>query len=86
MSGVARRRRRTVLMISPNPTTDAIRFRLETEAEVRCQKKRDAAGQLLQSGIVQPGETMYLTTLPTGMYYVTAQHGAQFYTGKVLKI
>ncbi|MBK8426817.1 MAG: T9SS type A sorting domain-containing protein [Lewinellaceae bacterium] len=72
-----------VLMISPNPTTDAIQFRLETEAEVRIF---DAAGQLLQSGIVQPGETMYLTTLPTGMYYVTAQHGAQFYTGKVLKI
>ena len=71
-----------VLMISPNPTTDAIRFRLETEAEVRVF---DAAGQLLQSGIVQPGETMYLTTLPTGMYYVTAQHGAQCYTGKVLK-
>lgn len=71
------------LIMAPNPTTDAIQFRLETEAEVRIF---DAAGQLLQSGIVQPGETLYLNALPTGMYYMTAQHGARLYTGKVLKI
>lgn len=70
------------LIIAPNPTTDAIRFRLETEAEVRVY---DVAGQLMQSGIIQPGEALYLSTLPSGVYQVTAHHGAQFYTGKVLK-
>ncbi len=70
------------LVITPNPTADAVQLLLETEAEVRVF---DAAGQLVQSQVMQPGETLHLTALPPGVYQVRAQHGVQFYTGKVLK-
>ena len=70
------------LILSPNPTDGELRFPMEAEAEVRVF---DAAGQLLQSRIVQPGEALNLTALPTGMYQVTARSGAGFYAGKVLK-
>jgi hypothetical protein len=44
-----------------------------------------SAGQLLQSQLVQPGQMLNLVSLPAGIYQVTAQQGADFYSGKVVK-
>lgn len=71
------------LPVSPNPTTGVARLQLDTESNVQVF---DLSGQLLQSRIVQPGETLDLTQLPTGTYFVTAQHGADMFRGKIVKL
>lgn len=70
------------LQIVPNPTTDAVRLTLENEAFVQVFSY---TGQMLQSRFVQPGQMLNLVDLPTGVYQVTAQQGADFYIGKVVK-
>ncbi len=70
------------LQVAPNPTTDVVRLMLDEEAAVRVF---DAAGQLVQSRLMQPGQVLDMTALPAGIYSVTAQNGAQLYTGKVAK-
>ena len=70
------------LHVAPNPTTDVVRLMLNEEAAVRVF---DAAGQLVQSRLMQPGQVLDMIALPAGIYSVTAQNGAQLYTGKVAK-
>lgn len=70
------------LQIVPNPTTDAVRLTLENEAFVQVFSQ---TGQLLQSILMQPGQMLNLADLPTGLYQITAQQGADFYIGKVVK-
>ncbi len=71
------------LPISPNPTTGIARLQLEEEATVQVF---DLSGQLLQSRVMQPGELLDLTQLPTGTYLVTAQHPAGLFSGKIVKL
>ncbi len=70
------------LQIAPNPTTGLVRVSIAAEAHVQVF---DLSGHLLSSQIVQPGDNLNLTTLPAGIYQVTAQNDAAFYTGKVVK-
>ena len=70
------------LVAWPNPTTGLVQLTFDAEADVRVF---DAAGQLLQSRRVQPGQPLDLTVLPAGIYALTAQQGADFYSGKIVK-
>ena len=70
------------LEIYPNPTVDAVRLTLEDEAIVQVFSH---GGQLMQSLLLQPGQMLNVTTLPAGIYQVTAQQGADFYSGKIVK-
>lgn len=70
------------LQIVPNPTVDAVRLTLDNEAIVQVFNN---GGQLLESSLVQPGQSLNLTTLPAGIYQVTAQSGTDFYSGKIVK-
>lgn len=70
------------LQIVPNPTVDAVRLTLDNEAIVQVF---GPAGQLLQSRLVQPGQMLDLASLPAGVYQMTAQQGADFYSGRVVK-
>lgn len=70
------------LEIYPNPTVDAVRLTLENEAIVQVFSR---GGQLMQSLLLQPGQMLDVTTLPAGIYQVTAQQGADFYSGKIVK-
>ncbi|MBK8424707.1 MAG: T9SS type A sorting domain-containing protein [Lewinellaceae bacterium] len=66
----------------PNPSTGVVQINLEAAATVRVF---DAAGQLLQSRQVQPGQAIDLTTLPAGIYTLSAQQGADLYHKKIVK-
>lgn len=70
------------LQVSPNPTTGLLRLAIETEADVHIL---DAAGQILLSRILQPGEPLDLSNLPAGIYQLKARSGKAFFAGKVLK-
>lgn len=70
------------LLLSPNPTIGAVRFSLNSAAEI---KVFDGTGKVVQSRLLQPNEALNLDNLPPGMYTVTAQIGTMFYTGKVIK-
>jgi len=70
------------LGISPNPADGAVRLAVEAEAEIRVF---DAAGRLMQSQVVQPGESLDLTALPAGVYTVIAQNEAAARVGKLVK-
>jgi len=72
-----------VLPVSPNPTTGIARLQLETESSVQVF---NLSGQLLQSRVIQAGDVLDLTQLPTGTYLVTAQHGADMFRGKIVKL
>jgi len=71
-----------VLVLSPNPSMGEVRFQMDEEAEVRVY---DAAGQMLQSRIVQPGEALNLYSLPAGIYHLTARSKEEFFVGKLVK-
>lgn len=70
------------LEMYPNPTVDAVRLTLEDEAIVQVFSH---GGQLMQSLLLQPGQMLNVATLPAGIYQVTAQQGADFYSGKIVK-
>ena len=70
------------LQIVPNPTVDAVRLTLDNEAIVQVF---GSSGQLLQSHLVQPGQMLNVVSLPAGVYQLTAQQGADFYSGKLVK-
>lgn len=70
------------LQIAPNPTTDAVRLNLQEETTVQVF---NTAGNLVQSRLIQPGQSLNLVELPAGIYQVTAQQGADFYSGKIVK-
>lgn len=70
------------LQIAPNPAVDAVRFTLEDEALVQVFSP---AGQMIQSGLLQPGQEWNVAGLPAGIYQVTARQGADMYRGKIVK-
>ena len=71
------------LQVSPNPTTDQVRFQLEQEAQVQLFT---LGGQRVQSQVLQAGTaTLDLTALPPGVYTLSARQGADLYTGKIVK-
>lgn len=70
------------LTTMPNPTTGFVQLGLGREAAVQVF---DANGQLVQSLLLQPGQTLNLTQLPTGIYVVTARQDADYYSGKIVK-
>lgn len=70
------------LQVAPNPTTDVVCLALDGESMLQVF---DVSGQLVQSRLMQPGQVLDMTALPAGIYSVTAQNGAQLYTGKVVK-
>lgn len=70
------------LAMWPNPTSGLVQFALDDDAAVQVF---DAAGHLVQSRLVQSGQTMDITMLPAGIYSVTARQEANFYTGKIVK-
>ncbi|MBK6993444.1 MAG: T9SS type A sorting domain-containing protein [Lewinellaceae bacterium] len=70
------------LVLSPNPSMGEVRFQMDEEAEVRVY---DAAGQILQSRIIQPGEALNLYSLPAGIYHLTVRSKEEFFVGKLAK-
>lgn len=70
------------LSVSPNPGTGIFRLNLVSEAVV---KVFDATGKMLQSRVLQPGLELDVTTLPPGVYILTAQQGATISSGKIVK-
>lgn len=71
------------LVAWPNPTTGLVQLAFDAEADIRVF---DAAGQLVQSRRVQQGQTaLDMSALPAGIYSVTAQQNADFYSGKIVK-
>ncbi len=68
--------------VYPNPTTGRIRIGFDAEADVRVF---NAAGKLLQTAVLQPGQELDLSALPAGMYYLTAHKELDYYAGKVFK-
>lgn len=72
------------LQVSPNPTTGFVQFSFADGGEASL-RLYDVAGQLLQSRLVQAGQPLDLTALPAGIYTVTAQQGATWHSGKIVK-
>ena len=70
------------LIMSPNPSTGTVQFSMRTEAKVQVF---DAAGHLVQSVILQPGESLNLGALTTGIYHVTARSADASFAGKMIK-
>ncbi len=71
------------LIVSPNPTLDAVRFSFAEEVRVQVF---DARGQMLESRTLQAGDLLNLAALPAGIYQVIALTAADCYSGKVVKL
>ncbi|MCC6410146.1 MAG: T9SS type A sorting domain-containing protein [Saprospiraceae bacterium] len=70
------------LDISPNPTTGRFFTALDIEAEIRVF---NTSGKLLKTMVVQPGQQIDISSLPAGLYYLTAYKELDYYKGKVVK-
>jgi hypothetical protein len=82
VSGAPTPRPAEALQAFPNPTTGIVNFRMNDRAEVQVF---DASGRLVKSIQVQPYSPLDMTTLPNGIYTVTAREGNDFYVGRIVK-
>jgi hypothetical protein len=74
--------RALALAVSPNPTTDFLRLGLQETAQLVVY---DMGGAQVSSATVSPGNTLSITDLPSGVYFLAAQTASGFFTGKVVK-
>lgn len=70
------------LVLYPNPTRGSLYLKLQDKAQVQIIGSN---GQLLQAVVLNPGQTLDLSSLPAGMYQVLAKEGTEFFGSKVLK-
>ena len=70
------------LVLYPNPTRGSLSLKLQDKAQVQVIGSN---GQLLQAVVLNPGQTLDLSSLPAGMYQVLAKEGTEFFGSKVLK-
>lgn len=70
------------LVLYPNPTRGSLYLKLQDKAQVQVI---GSSGQLLQAVVLNPGQTLDLSSLPAGMYQVLAKEGTELFGSKVLK-
>ncbi len=61
---------------------EIVQFALESDTDVQVF---GAAGQLVQSRRMQPGQTLDFSGLPAGIYAVKARDDNGFYNGRIVK-
>ncbi len=72
------------LQVSPNPTSDQVRFQLDSDAGIQLF---NPGGQLVRMQHLQAGAaTLDMALLPPGVYTLTAQTAGELYTGKIVKL
>ncbi len=70
------------LPLAPNPTTGMVKIGIEETLAVQLF---DATGRMIASQLLQPGQLMDLSSLPTGIYQLVAQNETSFYGGRIVK-
>ncbi len=79
------------MLIAPNPTEGVFRFTLETEKSMTLKVQlSDMAGKTIFKGDLQMSNSTYtntldITALPNGIYYLTVQAGNSTKTQKIIK-
>jgi hypothetical protein len=70
------------LEVSPNPSTGLARLNLEVPAMIRIYNTQ---GELVSNRVYQPNQTLNISDLPTGLYFVTARSTDQAFVGRIVK-
>jgi len=70
------------LEVSPNPTSGLARLNLEVPATIRIYNTQ---GEMVSNGAYQPNQTLNISDLPTGLYFVIAHSSDQAFVGRLVK-
>lgn len=71
------------LSLSPNPTNGLLKIGLEEALTVHVF---DATGRMITSTLLDPGQNMDLSSLPSGIYQLVAQNEKNIYSGRIVKM
>lgn len=71
------------LSLSPNPTNGIVKFGMEETLTVHLF---DTTGRMIGSHLLEPGQNLDLSPLPSGIYQILAQSDKNIYSGRIVKM